>query len=159
MIQSSSSAGSTPHDLLHSHSHHQLWSRRRFFQTSGLLAGVVATGLPGGEGIALAAHCGSRAPNQLPDFSPILKDIFGIEIPGHLAIEVDPFTSAGQPLANPSLIWDFKGLLGLIEADGVSDPTQNSDGMARRWACDVRFMTGVFQNRAGRKQHGTFAFT
>jgi hypothetical protein len=123
-----------------------------------LLVGAVATGLPGGAGIALAAHGRSGLPSQLPDFSPIVKDLFGIELPGHMPSEVDPFTSALQPLANPSLIWDFQGSLGLIEADGVSDPTHNSDGVARRWACDVRFMTGVFQNRAGRKQHGTFGF-
>jgi hypothetical protein len=144
--------------LLSTHSHHQLWSRRHFFQTSGLLVGVVAAGFPGSKGMALAAQRGSGLPSQLPDFSPILQDIFGVEIPGHLPIEVDPFASTVTPLANPSMIWDFDGSLGLIEADGVSDPNNNSDGVARRWACDVRFMTGVFQNRDGRKRRGTFGF-
>lgn len=140
------------------HCHHQLWSRRRFFQTSGLLVGVVAAGFPGSEGMALAAQRGRGLPSQLPDFSPILKELFGVEIPAHLPIEVDPFANTTTPLANPSMIWDFAGSLGLIEADGVSDPNNNSDGVARRWACDVRFMTGVFQNRDGRKRRGTFGF-
>jgi hypothetical protein len=98
--------------------------------TSCGLVGAVARGLPGGEGRALAAHSRSGLPSQLPDFSPIVKDLFGIELPGHMAIEEDPFASAVQPLANPSMLWDFKGSLGLIEADGVSDPTRNSDGVA-----------------------------
>jgi hypothetical protein len=75
-----------------------------------------------------------------------------------LPAEVDPFTGAFDPVANPTTIWDFNGALGLIEADGVSDRSHNSDDMARRWACDVRFMTGVFRDRAARTQQGTFCF-
>jgi hypothetical protein len=61
-------------------------------------------------------------------------------------------------VANPTTIWDFNGFLGLIGADGVSDPDHTSDGMARRWECAVRFMTGVFRDRSGRTQQGTFCF-
>ena len=153
----STRGASVPH-LLSTHSHHQPWSRRRFFQTSGLFVGAVASGFPWGAGTALAAQRESELPSQLPDFSPIVKGIFGVEVPAHLPIEVDPFAGTVEPVANPSMIWDFDGALGLIEADGVSDPNNNSDGVARRWACDVRFMTGVFQSRDGRKQRGTFGF-
>ena len=153
----SKSGASVPH-LLSTHSHHQPLSRRRFFQTSGLFVGAVASGLPWDARTALAAHRESELPSQLPDFSPILKGLFEVEIPAHLPTEVDPFAGTVEPVANPSMIWDFDGALGLTEASGVSDPKNNSDGVARRWACDVRFMTGVFQGRDGRKQHGTFGF-
>jgi hypothetical protein len=141
------------------HSHHQPLSRRRFFLAGGVFVGAVASGFSGGAGTALAAERKSELPSQLPDFSPILKDIFGVEIPAHLPIEVDPFSGAVEPVANPSMIGDFDGALGLLEANGVSNPTHNSDGLARRWACDVRFMTGVFRSRDGRKQRGTLGFT
>ena len=148
---------SAPH-LVHHHGHHQRWSRRQFLQASGLLLGAVAAGFPWGGGTTLAAKPGSGLPKQIPGFSPLLKDEFGLEIPFFLAPEVDPFTSNGDSVANPTTIWDFNGTLGLIEADGVSDRSHNSDDMARRWACDVRFMTGVFRDRAGRTQQGTFCF-
>jgi hypothetical protein len=141
---------STPH-LFHHHGHHR-WSRRQFLQASGLLLGAVAAGLPWGGGTALAAKPGSGIPSQLPDGSPV----FGLEIPWFSPAEVDPFTGAFDPVANPTTIWDFNGALGLIEADGMSDPNHNSNGVARRWSCDVRFMTGVFRDRAGRTQQGTF---
>ena len=96
--------------------------------------------------------------SKFPGFSPLLKDEFDLEIPFFLDLEVDPFTGASDPVANPTTIWDFNGFLGLIGADGVSDPDHASDSMARRWECAVRFMTGVFRDRAGRTQQGTFCF-
>jgi hypothetical protein len=146
----------TPH-LLQRHGHHE-WSRRQFLHASGLLLGALAAGFPGGAGGTIAAPPGSGIPSQLPDFSPVAYDFFGLEIPWFTPAEVDPFTGAFDPVANPTSIWDFNGALGLIEADGVSDPGHNSDGLVRRWACDVRFMTGVFRDRAGRTQQGTFCF-
>jgi hypothetical protein len=78
-------------------------------------------------------------------------------IPFFLPFEVDPFADAApSPLGDPLLIDDFNGFFGMIEADGVSD--NNSEGVDRRWGCDVRFMSGVFVDRHGRRQHGTFAF-
>jgi hypothetical protein len=147
---------SAPH-LFHHHGHHR-WSRRQFLQASGLLLSAVTAGFPWGGGTALAAKPGSGIPSQLPDGSPIISDFFGLEIPWFSPAEVDPFTGAFDPVVNPTTIWDFNGFLGLIEADGVSDPNHNSDGVARRWSCDVRFMMGVFRDRAGRTQQGTFCF-
>ena len=114
---------SAPH-LVHHHNHHQQWSRRQFLQASGLLVGAVATGFPWGGGMALAAQPGSGIPSQLPDFSPVLQSVFGIEIPFFLPIEVDPFAGVFDPVANPTTIWDFNGFLGLIEADGGERPEQ-----------------------------------
>jgi hypothetical protein len=145
-----------PH-LPHHHGHHR-WSRRQFLQASGLLVGAVATGFPWGPRRALATKAAPGLPKQIPGFSPLLKDEFDLEIPFFLDLEVDPFTAAFDPVANPTTIWDFNGFLGLIGADGVSDPDHASDGMARRWECAVRFMTGVFRDRAGRTQQGTFCF-
>jgi hypothetical protein len=146
--------GSAPH-LFHHHGQHR-WSRRQFLQASGLLLGAVAAGFPWGGRTALAAKPGSGIPNQLPEGSPIISGFFGLEIPWFSPAEVDPFAGAFDPVANPTTIWDFNGSFGLIDADGVS--AHNSEDRARRWACDVRFMTGVFRDRAGRTQQGTFGF-
>jgi hypothetical protein len=143
-----------PH-LSHHHGYHR-WSRRQFLQASGLLLGAVATGFPWGGGTALAAKPGSGIPSQLPDGSQDLEDFFGLPIPFFRPIEVNPFAGVFDPVANPTTIWDFNGALGLIAANGVSDPDHNSDGVARFWNCDVRFMRGVFRDRGGHTQQGTF---
>ena len=137
--------------------HHHLLTRRQLLQMSAAFAGTAA-GLHFLRGTALAAKPGTGIPKQLPDFSPPLTDMFGVEIPFFLPIEVDPFTTDPGAVATPTTIWDFNGTLGLIEADGVSDAAHNSDDMSRRWACDVRFMNGVFVDQAGRTQRGSFAF-
>ncbi len=124
----------------------------------GLLLDAVATGLPWGIARALGGPPGSGIPGQLPDFSPVMYDFFGLGIPWFTPAEVDPFTGSFDPVANPTTIWDFNGSFGLIDTDGVSDPHHNSDGVSRRWACDVRFMSGVFRDRTGRTQQGTFCF-
>jgi hypothetical protein len=146
----------TPH-LLQRHGHHE-WSRRQFLHAGGLLLGTLAAGLTLGQERVLAAPSGCGTPSQLPDFSPVMYDFFGLEVPWFTPAEVDPFTGVFDPVANPTTIWDFNGSFGLIDADGVSDPDHDSEGVARRWACDVRFMSGVFRDRAGRTQQGTFCF-
>lgn len=143
--------------LLHQHGHHHPWSRRQFLQGSVALLGTVAS-LGFSQGTVLAAKPGTGIPKPLPDFSPLLFDVFGVDIPFFLPIEVDPFTGELDPLANPSTITDFNGFIGLVEAAGVSDAENNADGVPRTWACDVRFMEGVFADRAGRKQRGAFGF-
>jgi hypothetical protein len=144
-------------DLFHHHGHHQ-WSRRQFLQASSLLLGAVAAGFPWGGGTALAAKPASGIPSQLPDGSQVLEDSSGLPIPLFRPIEVNPFAGVFDPVANPTTIWDFNGALGLIAAHGVSDPDHNSDGVARFWNCDVRFMRGVFRDRGGHTQQGTFCF-
>ena len=143
------------HQQLHWKAARRGWTRRQFLQMGAVVAG--ATGASLLPGLARAAPPASGLPSQIPFFSPILADAFGVPIPFFLPIEVDPFA---DPNANavPTTIDNFDGFLGLVEADRVSDPVQSSDGVARTWACDVRFMKGVFMNRAGKRQPGAFAF-
>lgn len=141
----------------HHHDHHHLWTRRHVLQAGIAVLGTTAA-LSVFPGRAGAARPGSGIPKQLPDFSPALKDAFGIEIPFFLPVEVDPFTADPEAVATPTTIWDFNGTVGLVEADGVSDPGHTADDEPRRWSCDVRFMRGVFVDRAGRTQRGAFGF-
>jgi hypothetical protein len=128
----------------HQHPDH-LWSRRRFIQSCGMLVGATISVTVLG-GTAGAARRGTGIPSPVPG-----------DFPFFLPSAVDPFADdAPSPLSDPLLINDFSGVFGLIEADGVSD--NNSDEVDRRWACDVRFMSGVFVDRQGRRQRGTFAF-
>lgn len=132
--------------LPHHHHHHpHLWSRRRFLQAGGMVVGAAVSMTVLG-GTALAAPRGTGIPSPVPG-----------DFPFFLPSAVDPFAAAApSPLADPLTINDFNGVFGLIEADGVSD--NNSEGVDRRWACDVRFMSGVFVDRQGRRQRGTFVF-
>ncbi len=144
------------HRHFHHHAHHHGLSRRQFLQV-GVAALGTAAGIGLSHGTAFAAKPGTGIPSQVEGFSPILQSVFGEEIPFFLPPEVDPFGGA-DPVADSSTITDFNGFLGLIEADGVNDPSNSSDGEARRWACDVRFMKGVFRDRQGRAQRGAFGF-
>jgi hypothetical protein len=129
----------------HHHHHAHLWSRRRFLQAGGMVVGAAVSMTVLG-GTALAAPRGTGIPSPVPG-----------DFPFFLPSAVDPFAAAApSPLADPLMINDFNGVFGLIEADGVSD--NNSEGVDRRWACDVRFMSGVFVDRQGRRQRGTFVF-
>jgi hypothetical protein len=119
----------------------------------GALASTAAVSLL--PGVVLAASPGSGLPSQLPYTSDVLRAITGLNIPFFLPFEVDPFAGG---TADPTTIKDFNGFVGLIEADGVSDAAHNSDGVPRSWACDVRVMKGVFVNRSGKKQPGSFGF-
>jgi hypothetical protein len=148
-------AGVSTSHRLHHHVHHQ-WSRRRFLQASGLLVGAVAAGLPWGKETVLATKPVPGLPKQLTGFSPVLESIFGVKVPHFLPPEVDPFAGAFDPVSDPLIIGDFNGSFGLIEANGVSDPNHNFDGVPRRRACDVRFVLGEFRDRAGRTQRGAF---
>lgn len=145
------------HRALHRHAHAHNLTRRQFLQ-----AGFALFGAGVGAGMlhrtATAAKPGTGIPRQIPGFSPALQSAFGLQIPFFLPAEVDPFTGSPDSVETPTTIWDFNGAVGLVEADGVSDPAHNTDGVARRWACDVRFMKGVFVDRSGRTQRGAFAF-
>ena len=57
---------------------------------------------------------------------------------------------------DPSTITDFNGYLGIIEADGVTN--NNSEGVDRRWAADIRFMKGTYFDREGHRRSGSFGF-
>ncbi|PON17591.1 hypothetical protein C2W62_12405 [Candidatus Entotheonella serta] len=97
-------------------------------------------------------------PSQIPDFSPLVHDVFGVEANFFTALEADPFVDSGLPFAlgDASTINDFCGSLGLMEATGVS--RNNSYGERLRWFCDIRYLSGVFVNRRGQIQFGTFGY-
>lgn len=145
------------HQDFHRQAHEGHLTRRQFLK-SGLALFGAAAGASVLRHTGLAAKPGAGIPKQIPDFSVPLAEAFGVEIPFLLPAEVDPFTISPDAVKTPTTIWDFNGSVGLVEADGVSDPAQNTDGVARRWACDVRFMRGVFVDREGRTQRGAFAF-
>jgi len=142
------------HQQLHQEAERRGWTRRQFLQMGAALVGAGGAALV--SRTALAAPPGSGLPSQLPYTSPLLEELTGgLQIPFFLPVEVDPFAGGN---ADPTTIYNFNGFLGLVEADGVSAADQNSDGVRRTWACDVRFMDGVFVNRDGGKQRGAFAF-
>ncbi|MDX1614702.1 MAG: twin-arginine translocation signal domain-containing protein [Candidatus Promineifilaceae bacterium] len=141
------------HQQLHVQAARRGWTRRQFLKMGVALAGASGASLL--PTLARAAPPGSGLPSQLPYTSPVLKTLTGLDIPFFLPLEVDPFSGAN---ADPSTIADFNGFVGLVEAVGVSDADHNSDGVRRTWACDVRFMKGVFVNRAGERQPGAFGF-
>ena len=142
------------HQQLHLEAYRRGWTRRQFLQMGAALVGAGGATLL--SRTALAAPPGSGLPEQLPYTSPLLEEITGgLQIPFFLPVEVDPFIGANS---DPTTIYNFNGFLGLVEADGVGAADQNSDGVRRTWACDVRFMKGVFVNRDGHKQPGAFAF-
>lgn len=136
------------------HGHH--FSRRDFLR-SGAAFMALAAGLGRINGAAFAGS-GSGIPTQLPGFSPVLKDLGLGEIPFYLPVEIDPFLGVFDPVQVPSTMWDFKGLVAMAEVEGVSHPANNSDGVARTWAVDFRYMDGMFIDREGNRQRGTFGF-
>lgn len=160
MDLSPGSAGkATPrrHHHFHRHAHEHNLTRRQFLKAGFALAGAAAgAGLL--QGTSLAARRGTGIPPQVAGFSPALKDTFGVEIPFFLPVEIDPFTAAPGSVSPPTTIWDFNGFVGMVEADGVSNPAHTSDDEPRRWACDIRFMKGVFVDREGNTQRGAFGF-
>lgn len=139
--------------------HHHHFTRREFIKSGAAFLGLAA-GLSKVNGSVLASHSHSGAgiPTQLPGFSPVLFDAGLGEIPFYLPVEVDPFLGVFDPVEVPTTMWDFKGIVALVEAEGVSDTAHNADGVERTWAIDFRYMDGVFIDRNGRRQHGTFGF-
>ena len=141
------------------HRRHHHWTRREFIKAGAAFMGVTA-GLGKLNGTALARHRrgGAGIPTQLPGFSPILADLGLGEIPFYLPVETDPFLGVFDPVPVPCTMWDFKGVVAMVEAEGVSDAAHNADGVERTWAVDFRYMDGMFIDRNGRRQHGTFGF-
>ncbi|MEM9607494.1 MAG: hypothetical protein AAGA99_08740 [Actinomycetota bacterium] len=121
---------------------------------TGAAAGAAVT-VPLWADAAEAGIRPSRVPKQVEGFSPLLLDGLGVEVPFFLPIEVDPFVTPFDRPANPLTIGDFNGDVGVVEADGVST---DSDGVERRWACDVRFMDGVYRDRNDKLKRAAFAF-
>lgn len=136
-----------------------LWSRRQFLQRGAAVLGAsAAAGLFPGSILGSGNSSGGHLPKQLSGGSPILKNIFGVDIPFYLPVETDPFAAVFEEVSDSSTIADFKGEIGVIEADGVNDPANSSDNEEHRWSCDIRYMKGAFIDRAGKQRYGTFGF-
>ncbi|MEO1062556.1 MAG: hypothetical protein AAFZ07_14160 [Actinomycetota bacterium] len=108
--------------------------------------------------LAEAAEAGirpERVPKQVPGFSPLIFADAGVQIPFFLPIEIDPFDPTIPTVADPLTIGDFNGWVGVVEADGKS---VDGDGVERTWACDVRFMEGVYRDRNDKFKRSQFGF-
>ena len=134
-----------------------VWSRRHFLMASGAAAGAVVT-LPLWAEAAEAGIRPERVPKQVPGFSPLIFAEAGVEVPFFLPIEIDPFTGAFDPVADPLTIGDFNGWMGVVEADGRGVEGADGDGQERTWACDVRFMDGVYRDRNDKFKRSQFGF-
>jgi hypothetical protein len=131
----------------------RLRSRRQFLQTAG------ATGLALSSGLWLPTP--AWADQKPVDPKPI---------PGTIPLPPPPAPPIGQfhfmfpgPADKgnePSLITDFNGFIGGIDAVGSGTGKDTTTGVKSRlrWASDTRFMTGVYVGVDGKKHKGTFAF-
>jgi hypothetical protein len=146
--------------LGHRHAHFHKLSRRQFLKSGAVVMGTSAMPSIFQSAFFGKGSPGSGIPSQINTFSPILADpaAFGIEIPFHLPVEIDPFLGVFDPVADPSTMTDFNGTIGVVEIEGISSATDNSDGVQRVWAADVRFMQGRYKDREGNMQYGTHAF-
>lgn len=138
--------------------HHHHFTRRQFIKSGAATLGAAAIAGSSVTGAAFANHGGNGVPTQLQGFSPVLKNIFGIEIPFFLPVEIDPFLGVFDPVQVPSTMTDFKGIVAMAEVEGVSNTTNNADGVERTWAVDFRYMDGMFIDRNGNRRRGTFGF-
>jgi hypothetical protein len=141
----------------HAHFWERLRSRRRFLQTAG------AAGLALGSGLWLPTPAWADDnvdPKPIPDTRTTAFGTINQRLPGPADMPIDvpppPFPSGGDP----SLITDFNGFVGVIEASGTGTGTDTTTGTTTPlfWAADNRFMTGVYVGVDGEKHQGTFAF-
>lgn len=130
------------------------FTRRQFLKATGATAAAAAmTPLFGGPAFASS---GARIPKPIPYSSPVLADLLGVDLPFFLPVEIDPFLGVFDPVSDPSTIGDFKGRVGMVEVEGVSD--NNSEHVPRTWAADIRYMEGRYVDREGKERRGAFGF-
>ena len=146
-------SGRPPGHVGHAYFWERLQSRRRFLQTAG------AAGLALGGGLWLPTSAWAGGGNVDPK-----------PIPGTIPLPPPPAPPIGQfhfmfpgPADKgnePSVITDFNGFIGGIDAVGSGTGTDTTTRVKTRlrWASDTRFMTGVYVGVDGKKHEGTFAF-
>ena len=99
-------------------------------------------------------------PKPIPDTTTTPLGKINHRFPGPADKPIDvpppPFPSGGEP----SLITDFNGFIGVIDATGTGTGTDTKTGTKTPlfWAVDNRFMTGVYVGVDGKKHKGTFIF-
>ena len=126
-------------------------SRRRFIRTA---SGVVAAGAAVGSPFLWPqpVHAQSDEPFPIPGGSP--------NLPGFHVYGPTPDNSFDPIDAEPSLITDFDGVVGLAYIDGTVTRTQISNGETAELPflfSDMRFMKGVYRGMDGKPRQGTFA--
>jgi hypothetical protein len=128
--------------LGHAHFLERAMSRGRFLGAAG---GAVAAAL-WGEAIARAANGLDRLPKPIPGGFEFNGQLFHVFAPG---LGNEPLTAT-----------DFRGRFGIARIDGAGDATNTRTGetFRRLFDVDVRFFRGVYLDRRGRRQFGTFGF-
>jgi hypothetical protein len=131
-----------------------LISRRRFM---GGAAG--ATGLALAAGLwtptqAVTSTAGAGEPNPIPHLNPSPFEPIHFSFPGP-ADSTDPTTGH-----DPSLITDFKGLIGGADLDltGTGTDTTTGETAPYHFHTDMRFMKGEFVGTDGRHHRSAFLF-
>ena len=130
----------------HAHFTQRALSRRGFLGLSAAASGLAFAGLAAPP-LAHAAK-ESRLPNPIPGGMQLLGPegpLFHFFLP--------------NPTAEPSLITDFQGFVGLANVGGRG--TRTEPGHEPRhlfFDSDNRFMTGTYVGRDGKIHHGTFGF-
>jgi hypothetical protein len=131
----------------HAHFWERFQSRRQFLQTAG------AAGVALGSGLWLPQPAQARH-----------HDVDPKPIPGTTTTPFGKIHAIAPGPADqghePSLITDFNGFVGVIEAEGSGTGTDTTTGKKSRlrWDLHNAFMTGVYVGVDGKHHRGTFAF-
>ncbi len=125
-------------------------SRRMLLKTAVGAAAAYGLGLPG------AAHAAAEGePRPIPGGTPLLGGGFHVFAPGPPGSGLDP------PDAEPNVITDFNGFVGMTYVDVPVTRTNRATGEVRRLPSifsDMRFILGEYRGLDGKMHHGAFAF-
>jgi len=132
------------HQNGHAHFWERAMSRRQFLVSTGLAGGAVVTSSAWMPLIADAKA--TVAPKPIP---------YGTTITGPSGPVLFHFQGVG-PNLDESLIFDFKGVVGVAEINGPIAGTGLASGA--QFGSDNRFMKGAYVGVDGKRHRGTFAF-
>ncbi len=134
-------------------------SRRNFIRAS---AGAAGAGLVLGSGLQLPAFAQEAAHESCPDLPRPIPHITTppgqhFFFPG--PVDANPATSPNRG-HDPSLITDFKGMIGQADLFFTGTGTKLDTGESATYGfhTDWRFMTGVFIGVDGLQHNGTLSF-
>jgi hypothetical protein len=132
--------------LGHQHFWERALSRRQFFGTAAAAGGIAATSALWPSLLVAAADGAFSPPNPILGGTSLpFQGLTGFYFPDAVK---DP-----KENADPSLIRDFNGFIGLADlAGGTVVGTSNT------WNADMRFMKGVYVGVDGQKHQGAFGF-
>ena len=135
-----------PHPAGHTHFWDRALSRRTFVQTAAGVTGVVIGSQFARPAVVRAGA--QAAPKPIPG---------GTHLPFLNDDEIVHFFFPARG-AEPSTITDFRGVVGIGNADGMGTATM--DGISSRLAfgADCRFMKGRYVGDDGAQHSGTFGF-